>query len=693
MADWSVTFFTKVHRYKNLLKRRWWVLAITVGLALTYQAYQLATAPPQYVSNSRMMVDPQIQVANKATYREEYANFYGTQIELMTSGKVKSEAHERVRTRFPEIDPSGVQLDVFQKTNTSIFLFVARGGSPAYVQHYLDAAMESFINLKDEQRESASEKTLTTITEQLIRLDQELEVAEKNLYDFQSENNLNFWKEQNNTAATYLNNLNTELADMNKELSLLDRLSLGENLQRVEERKSSDEETEAILTENTRNPYLETMQAIRGLETQLVQLGEFLTEKHPKIIGLKEEIDRQTKLLEVSEKQGVQQLQSRREVLLVRIDNTKDLIKEWEKKSLEASRLVAQAENLRANVDRLKELRDRLKDVTVNLDVSTSTSQLSLSILESASPPAKVNPGVFKAILIGTMLGLLVGGGILFLLDRIDDRINSFSEFREYFDEEVLGQVPFEDSEPGERVPLLGSHDDRQIYAESFRNIRSSLHYMPTEGERPKTLLVTSAIPGEGKSTVASNLSRALAFTGSKVLLVDGDIRKGVMHDEFETELSPGLADVLEKGVSWRDAIKTTDLKSLDLMPRGRADSHIGELLLSEANTNFLKESKSEYDFVIIDSPPVLAADDTPSIAPKIDGIIMIMRTAFTSSRLTQTSLDQLRQRQANIVGVVVNCINTSLPDYYHYEYYRSYYHAPTEEKSPALSNTQTKPV
>ncbi|MEO0454839.1 MAG: hypothetical protein AAFY98_12005, partial [Verrucomicrobiota bacterium] len=212
MADWSVSFFTKLHRYKNLLKRKWWIPALTVGAALLYQAFQLITADPVFTSVSRMMVDPQIRLSNNTSYTEEQVNFYGTQTELMKSGKVSQTAHNRVQALHPEIEASWVNLTVVQQLRTSIFIFSVTGGNPEYVKHYLNAVMESFIQLKDEQRESASEKTLATITEQLIRLDRELQVTEKKLFDYQSEHNLNFWKEQNNTAATYLNSLNTELA-------------------------------------------------------------------------------------------------------------------------------------------------------------------------------------------------------------------------------------------------------------------------------------------------------------------------------------------------------------------------------------------------------------------------------------------------------------------------------------------------
>ncbi|MEO0454824.1 MAG: polysaccharide biosynthesis tyrosine autokinase, partial [Verrucomicrobiota bacterium] len=440
--------------------------------------------------------------------------------------------------------------------------------------------------------------------------------------------------------------------------------------------------TDAILTQSANKSYIDTKKDISGLETQLGQLSEFLTDKHPKIIGLKESIERKEQLLEVAEKQGIEQLLDRKDALLLKVSNTQELIKEWEQKSREAGRLVADHDNLKADVERLKELRNRLSDVTVNLDVSTSTSQVSISILETASEAAKSRPGILKALLTASLIGLLAGIGILFVLDRIDDRVNSFSEFRDYFEEEVLGQVPFEKevAAGSDRIPLLQSDDERQVYSESFRNIRSSLMYMATDGERPKVILVTSAIPGEGKSTVACNLARTLAFSGASTLLIDGDIRKGVVHEEFKISKEKGLADVLEGAMEWKEAIQEVDLPSLSVISRGSPKKSIGELLIHPISSSIIKEMKSQYDHVIIDSPPVLAADDTPSLAPKVDGVIMVMRSSFTSSRLTQTSLDQLRQRQANIIGIVINCINTSLPDYYHYEYYRSYYQEPVTE-------------
>jgi polysaccharide biosynthesis transport protein len=116
---------------------------------------------------------------------------------------------------------------------------------------------------------------------------------------------------------------------------------------------------------------------------------------------------------------------------------------------------------------------------------------------------------------------------------------------------------------------------------------------------------------------------------------------------------------------------------NLSFIPRGKTLLHVGELVLSPAADLLIKETKEAYDCVVYDSPPIMATDDTPSLAPKMDGVLMVMRASHTSSRLTHNSLDILYQRQVNVLGMIFNCIDTNLPDYYHYSYYK-YYYTPT---------------
>jgi polysaccharide biosynthesis transport protein len=225
---------------------------------------------------------------------------------------------------------------------------------------------------------------------------------------------------------------------------------------------------------------------------------------------------------------------------------------------------------------------------------------------------------------------------------------------------------------------LLRERDERHVFAESYRNVRSSLAFMEMDGVRPKTLLITSAIPSEGKSTVAANLAVTMAFSGSKVLLIDGDMRRGALHDAFGVPNDLGLSDVLSRRVAYEPLIYPTAYANLFLLPRGKTPANPGELYLSKTTDELIKSIYMKYDTIIFDSAPVLATDDTTSLAPKIEGVLFVIRASHTSARLSRNSLDNLYQRQVNVLGLIFNGVDTSLPEYYHYQY-KDYYGAPAK--------------
>jgi succinoglycan biosynthesis transport protein ExoP len=290
-----------------------------------------------------------------------------------------------------------------------------------------------------------------------------------------------------------------------------------------------------------------------------------------------------------------------------------------------------------------------------------------------------VRPGLVKSLLLGFGCGAVAGLGILLLLDRIDDRMASFSEFQHYFTENVLGQIPREKSKG--KVALLQPDDPRHVFAESYRNIRSSLFFMPYEGPRPKTLLVTSAVPSEGKSTISANLAITMALSGARTLLIDGDLRRGALREQFAVSARAGFAEVLKAEAKWRDAVVPTAYPGLFLIPRGKPLSQPSEHLLRDSTDQLLREIYQDYDYIMIDSSPVLAADDTTSLAPKIDATLFVVRLAYTSARLTRKGLELLYSRQVNVPGVILNYVDTSLPEYYYYQY-SEYYNAPAVQEA-----------
>jgi capsular exopolysaccharide synthesis family protein len=265
----------------------------------------------------------------------------------------------------------------------------------------------------------------------------------------------------------------------------------------------------------------------------------------------------------------------------------------------------------------------------------------------------------------------------------MDDRMGSFTELQDLFDEEVLGQIPREKScsktkEPG----LIQPEDERHAFVEAYRNLRSSLLYMSEAGQRPKTLLVTSSVPNDGKSLTSSNFAITMAGGGGRVLLVDADLRKGSLHERFGCGSEPGLFEVLAKGLDWDKAVQPTKCPNLFLLPRGHATHRAPELFISDATKTLLKAMAEKFDWVVIDTAPVMAADDVTSLAPHIDGVLFVVRADETSARVARAALDLLYQRRVNVLGLVFNAVRSNSSDYYYYYKYEDYYRAYPEGRA-----------
>jgi capsular exopolysaccharide synthesis family protein len=685
-APWSTALITRLHRYKALLQRRWWIPVLTICLGLFIQAWLIYQTPPSFESRSKMMLAGKLNISQGAVYSEDGVNFYGTQIQLMESQEVRHSAEQLVRSTHPEMQPVVVSITVTQKPRTSIFDLVAVGSTPDYTQAYLNAVMQKYLDFKKGMRENQGSTVTTAITEQLIQVEKDLRGAEDEMIEFQKQNNIGFIQEEGNSAAAYLVRLNQSYAQLKTEYDLLSLLDLDQNLDRARGKNETasdstagqgDDKTSGMAFSDVgpEADYLKAKQALQLIKAELETLSKDLRPKHPKIIRLNDEIMKEEKLIELYRQDTVEKLETRRKSIGKQMENLQSNIKEWEAKALDLSQRLAQFNRIKGKAERLKMLYDRLTNSLKDVNVSQSVdSGDQVSIMEMASGPVSVRPGLIRSLLIGLGAGVVAGIGILLLLDRIDDRMASFGEFQHQFSENVLGQIPKEKTKG--RVTLLQPDDARHVFAESYRNIRSSIFFMPYEGPRPKTMLVTSSVPNEGKSTISSNLAITMALSGARVLLIDGDLRRGALRESFGVSSKVGFSEVLKQEVNWQEVVVPTTYPNLFLLPRGKTLGQPSEHLLRDSTDALLADVYKHYDYIIIDSSPVLAADDSTSLAPKIDATLFVVRLSYTSARLVRKSLELLYNRQVNVPGVILNYVDTSLPEYYYYQY-SEYYNTP----------------
>ena len=671
----------RIQKFIAFLRRYWWVPVLTLTLALGAATGYFLLAPPTFVSSAAMWETEKMNLPEGALFTQDPQNYLGTQTELLRSGRMRQLTLARLQAAGTntvplgkEGRPLGVKLKVTQAPKSSIFVVEASSSNPAYCQAYLDSLMNEYLEYKKNIRKVVSGDTLASISEQVLRLERDLKADQDALTTFEQSNNLAILQEEGAIAGGYLARLKTQLSDYQLESQLLEATVLEQDLNGAGTTNFAGSLVDSLREQNSA-PSAATVerqsafQQVELLKIEREKLSKYLRPKHPKIVKLDADIARGQKLLELYRNQNRGQLATTRQALKMRADSVQASIKEWEVKVVDANARIAEAEHLKLNVNRTQGLYDRLVGLLQNVDISRNIDQETLAILESASPAERSYKQELAALALAILGGLALGGGIIALITVRDDRFTSVIEVNATLGDAVVGLLPEVTQKDEVTMSLLELNDPRYMYAESYRSLRSALLFLPVQGERPKVLLITSAVPNEGKSTIAANLARTLALGGSRVLLVDADLRKGRLHEMLGLQCEPGLVELLRQPDNLDSVIQRDSQPNLAFLSRGKALGHSSDLFLGQAFDQVLARLRQQFDYVLIDSSPVFATDDATTLAPKVDGTFFVVRGNFSSTRQVREALELLRQRQAKVLGLVFNRADASAHSYYYYKY------------------------
>jgi capsular exopolysaccharide synthesis family protein len=680
----------KIYRYRSLIRRHWWVMALTIALGLLYQGYVLFSKAQLFESTSELLIREELfsDVGKAVKFDDPAGRQYDTYIMLLKSETTLAAARAKLLLEAPQLSGK-VEINATVPPRTNIFTVTGTGANGEYTRRFVDAVVQEFLEARSKGRNSQVDTTKQGLETDLKELKTELGKKQAEFQSFIKDNNMAFWQEQAKSSAVFLSELKNRQAQLQNELLRLENLSPDELL--VNPGSGTPSARPPAAVQGARNGGVgggETVSAApfnNELYIQYTQVTQQLVQrqaeveywktvwkpKHPKFQALQAKVEELQRLIGTIKDQNAAATAARKVAIKAELKSQQSSIDNWEKKVTEASGKDAEYTNLQNQIASLNAQIERTS--TSNRELNAHTAADPLTIMHPATPPQAVPPGTTKHLLLGFIGGFIVGLVILVLMDRADDRVSSSTEMLDHFSEPILGQIPnVADSRKETGLPLLQPEDERYTYAEAFRSLRSSLIFMPNQSEL-RTILVTSAIPNEGKSTIASNLAVTMAASGARVLLVDADLRRGDLAQLFDTDGRFGLSSILRGEVPWKEAVQTTKYPTLSLIPRGPVTNQSGELLLKPELVSLLDEFKEQYDLVIFNTAPILAADDTPTLAPNFDGALMVVRASFTSARLSKNALNMLYQRQVNVLGLILNCIDSEMPDYYYYRYPKYY--------------------
>ena len=330
---------------------------------------------------------------------------------------------------------------------------------------------------------------------------------------------------------------------------------------------------------------------------------------------------------------------------------------------------------LQREADGIRNVYNSLLTQQKELLVVANSKQNNVSIVERADVPrVPIAPQPKKEWLSAILMGIVVAFGLAFGIEYLDDTVKTPDDLTRRLRLPLLGLVP---AVRGERVPLLTEpvpHD----FGEAFRSLRTSLVF--TSGtEHTRVIAVTSTQPLEGKTTTTANLALALALGGARVLVIDADMRRPGLHKTLGVENTIGLSHLLQGQAKVRDAVQRTAEPNLLMMPAGRTPPNPSELLGSERMSNFLANlEQGPFEWVIIDTPPVLAVTDAVILAPKISGIVFVVGSEMTRLVHAERALETIRGSRPRAISAVLNRVDFDRNKYYYSRYYgyqyKSYY-------------------
>jgi polysaccharide biosynthesis transport protein len=675
------------------------VLGIVAGVIFFFQQ------PPKYQSSADLVVWKRLSsllgsssgVDSRMAVVEDYV---GTQTALVRSHQVLSKAAAKLNSLRSELHdiPSGDLLGYIQSglnvvrsketgatgtTGGNILTISFRGPSAEDCEKVVNAVIEAYRDSLGLEVESTDDNERNMVTKAQEELKKEIETnrSERQKVD----------QKMTETNKTPLDQVKSRIAAIEGQLLDLNKqkLDIESRIKQIQKGKAEGKDPKLLLvlyqltSGKTEKPFSEsrtTEDVLMGLKLQEEELLQTLGEKHPQVVALRRRIQVTQKYIEKFS-QGADQPPSPKELLEIceqTLEEEKQKVEEIENglrnKLVADSSVVSALESL-ANQktelqNRLEELLrqrsdldQRLRAITIRRDAPLYDAR----VINPAGVGGKVSPLMTVNVAMGLIMGLLLGVGLAFLADFTDKSFRSPDEIRTRLNTSIIGHIPA--LTPHEAVnevqktldPLLVVHHrPKSVEAEAYRGLRTSL-YFSTHGKGHQVIQVTSANPQDGKSTLIANLATAIAQSNKKIVLIDCDFRKPRVHKIFGLPSSDvGLTSVLLGDATLEEAIQTCAVPGLHLLPCGERPSNPAELLSSPKYREFLDQIRKQYDFVLIDTPPLLAVSDPAIVSTQVCGTILALKLTKYARPAAERAKEILTTMGANVLGIVVNDIEAS---------------------------------
>jgi len=588
-------------------------------------------------------------------------------------------------------------LQVTLVPNTRIVEIHYRSPDRNLAPRVVNALANTYVEQNFKTRFESTMQASEWLSKQLVDLQMKVETSQEKLVKYQKEHEILGMDEKQNITTEKLDELNRELTVA--ESARMEK----ESVYRLVQGGDSDSVTAAAHAESTLNGSANSsalLEKLRGqeadLKIQLAQLSVQFGPAYPKVAQVRGQLQELDAQMQVEMKKVTARLRGDYQASLQRENMLRAALEQQKQEANKLNESAIEYNLLKRDVDTNRALYDNLLEKLKEAGVMAGLRSNNFRIVDTARvPTAPSEPNLPRNLLFALTLGLTTGVGLAFLLEGMDNTVRTPEQAQAISSLPSLGMIPLGsrttiESRPSQRLSLAASKEAVEVVtqsrpksqmAESYRALRTSL-LLTSVGAPPRVILVTSALPQEGKTTTSINLAIVLAQKGTRVLLVDADLRRPSIHKILGMGPRIGLSNVLTGNATLEQAVvRSAILPNLYLLPAGTPPPNPAELLASSNMKDVIAQLREQYDHILIDTPPTLSVTDAVVTSTRADRVVLVIRSGQTTKQALRRARDLLLQVNTKLCGILLNAVDLNSPDYYYYyEYQGKYGHGYYEE-------------
>jgi len=571
-------------------------------------------------------------------------------------------------TQSRTIDTFLASLSVTPVRNSRLVDVSYRSSDPALSSRVANALAKQYIEQNLEFKFLATKEATDFLNARTAEQRRSLEKSEQALQQYREKTGAMALEDRQNIVVQRLSDLNAAVTRARTER--IEKESVYTQIREIQSDRTAVDTFPAILN----NSFIQQLKGqLNELQRLKAQLAEKLGARHPDMVKAQSAIETTETRINAEVQKVVQALRNDYQAALANerslqasLDQQRGEAQDLNRASIQYGVLQRDATS---NQTMFSGLLERSRETGISGELKTSN----IRIVDRAELPRRPSsPNKVTNLSLAMFSGAFLGIGLAFFFEYLDSRIKQPEEIKTHLGLPFLGMIPSFDPKKTTGPPLIGNGMPHE-FSEAFRGIRTNVLFSSADAGS-KSIVITSTGPGEGKSVVSANIAMSLALAGQRVLLIDADMRRPKIHELFGVALEPGLSNVMVGDAKASETVRRTLTPNLWLMAAGKHPPNPAELLGSRRFKEFTSTLGEHFDWVIIDSPPVMAVTDASVIAHSATGVIFVVGAEMTTRGAAKAALEQLDGAKAKYVGAILNRVDVQRNSYYYSRHYRKEY-------------------